>query len=237
VEQDVAISAKILQLVNSALFGLAKRVLTVQTAVSYLGIDLIKNLVLTVEVFRAFQGDRQIGGFSMEEVHVHAYLTAQIAARLPSSGHLKDAAYVAALLHDVGKLILMTRLPEQFARALAGAHQRECPVQTVEEELIGVTHAEIGAYLLGLWGLPYPVVEAVAHHHTPTRVPSQALDPLATVYVANILAHEVGPPSPQHGALAQAPIDLSYLESLGVAEQVPAWRSMAAAAAGSVAEA
>jgi len=228
VEQDVAISAKILQLVNSAFFGLAQPITTIRSAVSYLGINTLKNLVLSVEVFRAFQPDKRLSGFSLEALQSHAQFTARIASRLPVPKHLADVAVLAGLLHDVGKLILAWKLPERLAQVLAGTRAEQRPMFRAEEELGGPTHAEIGAYLLGLWGLPYAIVEAVALHHAPTRVPHQSFDAVAAVYVANFLVHEQEAHSSTNSAEPQPVIESEYLEELGVADELPFWRAMAA---------
>src|SRR3984885_4791380 len=191
VEQDISISAKILQLVNSAFFGLPREISTMNTAVSYLGIDMLQNLVLSAEVFRVFENSANLPGFSFEELHEHSQLTAKIASHIPVPAAVHSAAVVVAgLLHDVGKLVLATRSPKHFARALEGAAEEKPPLFAVEQDLMGVSHAEVGAYLLEIWGLPCPVVEAVAHHHHPERVPQETLDAVAVVHVANYLAHE-----------------------------------------------
>jgi HD-like signal output (HDOD) protein/ActR/RegA family two-component response regulator len=227
VEQDVAIAAKLLQLVNSAFFGLSRDVTNVTAAVSYLGLDVLKNLVLSIGVFRSFESNGINQGFSVEQFQAHAYLTAKIAGSLPTAKPLKDATSLAALLHDVGKLVLAARMPAHLARVLAMAHEQERPLYEIEQELIGVTHAEIGAYLLGLWGLPWVIVEAVAHHHAPERVPTQGLDMLATVHIANVLANECAAPAAGGAALVQQTLDPGYIDSLGVADQLPAWRALA----------
>ena len=227
VEQDVAVTAKLLQLVNSAFFGLSREVTNVRTAVSYLGVEVLKSLVLSIGVFRSFEDADSILGFSAERFQQHAYLTAKIAGALPTPQHLKDAISLAALLHDVGKLVLATRMPAHFSRVLALASDQGRPIYEVEQDILGVTHAEIGAYLLGLWGLPWPVVEAVAHHHVPARVPEQGLDALAAVHIANILALECVPPSPGETALAQPALDSAYINALGIVDQLPEWRAVA----------
>lgn len=224
VEQDVAVSARILQLVNSPLFGLMRHVSTVRTGMSYLGIDTLRGLVLSIEVAKLFEHGVQAKGFSFEDLYAHAYLTLQIARNLPTDKYLKDAAGVAALMHDIGKLILATRLSGQFKDAFAKAQSEGRPLYQVEEETLGVTHGEIGAYLLGFWGLPFPVVEAVAYHHSPSRLQVLSFDAVATVHVANGLAHEAQSSQKAVGG----GIDLGYLKALGFAEEVPAWKSMAA---------
>jgi putative nucleotidyltransferase with HDIG domain len=231
VEQDVGISAKILQLVNSAFFGLPREISTLRTAVSFLGMNIVQNLVLSTEVFRVFNMSGTFSGFSFEELHVHSQLTAKIAARLESPGAIPGVAVVAGLLHDVGKLVLATRAASYFSRALTGAREENRPQYEVEEQLMGVSHAEVGAYLLGLWGLPSHVVEAVAYHHQPQRVPHDTFDAVDAVHVANYLAHAhpVGPP--MGDPVAYRPLDLEYLKGLGVADQLPEWEAMAADAA------
>jgi HD-like signal output (HDOD) protein len=232
VEQDVAISAKILQLVNSAFFGLPREVSSVRSAVGFLGIEMVQNLVLSAGVFTVFDKLVQLPGVSCEELQAHSQLTAKIAGQIPASAHVRGVAVVAGVLHDVGKLVPATRAPADFKRALEGAEAEKLPLYVVETELIGVSHAEVGAYLLGIWGLPSPVVEAVAHHHHPARVPQDSLDAVGIVYISNILAHQVADAAPTPKSAAQAAIDPEYLERLGVIEQFPGWQEMAKASAG-----
>jgi HD-like signal output (HDOD) protein len=232
VEQDISIAAKILQLVNSAFFGLPREISTMNTAVSYLGIDMLQNLVLSAEVFRVFENAAKLPGFSFEELHQHSQLTAKIASHIPVPAAVHSAAVVAGLLHDVGKLVLATRSPKHFARALEGAAEEKRPLFAVEQDLMGVSHAEMGAYLLGIWGLPCPVVEAVAHHHHPERVPQETLDAVAVVHVANYLAHE-NPirPVAKEDSNAYLKPDPEYLENLGLTDQISAWNEYAETAA------
>jgi HD-like signal output (HDOD) protein len=227
VESDVGISAKVLQLVNSAFFGVARSITNIQNAVSYLGMNTLKSLVLSVEVFRVFAPRRPLEGFSLENLQRHARLTGYIAARLPVPNHLVDIAMVAGMLHDVGKLIMAWQLPEHFKRLAKEVREEQCPLYKVEEREYGFSHAEMGAYLLGLWGLPYAVVEAVALHHAPSRVPHNNFDAASAVYIANLLAQELDfpPPSPWEGGWQDNP---EYLISLGVQKDIPHWRAMAA---------
>jgi len=231
VEQDVAVSAKVLQLVNSAFFGLPREVSTVRTAVTFLGIDMVQGSVLSSEVSHVFAKANEIPGFTFEEVHAHSQLVAKIAGRMEASAHVHSAAIVAGMLHDVGKLLLAVRSPKHFARAVAGAREEDRPLYSVEQELMGVSHAEVGAYLLGLWGLPTPVVEAVAHHHHPDRVPHDSVDSIAMVHIANFLAHEHPVRPAGERTCAYLPVDPAYLETVGVTEQMEDWGEMAEASA------
>jgi putative nucleotidyltransferase with HDIG domain len=218
VEQDPGICAKVLQLVNSAFFALPRRITSVQTAVGALGMTMLKNLALSVEVFRAFEARGAATGFSLEAVQRHALFTAAIARRLVPDKRAAEDAFTAAMLHDVGKLILASRAPEHFTHLLALVRERQQPMHEVETELHGVTHAEVGAYLLGLWGLPYCIVEAVANHHRPARVtPQLEFGVMGAVHVADALAYGEAQPGP----------DLAYLESVGAAGRLPEWRALA----------
>jgi HD-like signal output (HDOD) protein len=223
VETDMTISAKVLQLVNSAIFRTNREIATVKMATTYLGLNIIKNLVLSTEVMSVFSRAQKIPGFSIEELQAHARLTASIAGIMYLSNEARDAAIVASLLHDIGKLVLAWKMPERFARLLALSREQNRPLYQIEEELCGITHAEIGAYLLGLWGLPIPITEAIAFHHTPARMPHHHFDALGAVYVANVLAHEVD------GSLRQGHElwDSRLLKSLDVSHKVPVWSVLA----------
>jgi len=231
VEQDVGISAKILQLVNSAFFGLPREITSLQTAVSYIGMQLLQNLVLSAEVFHVFEITKPVKGFSFEEVHMHSQLVAKIAGRIPAPAAIHGPAIIAALLHDVGKLVLATRSPDHFARALRGAREDRVPVYAAEEALIGISHAEVGAYLLSLWGLPSPVVEAVAHHHHPERLPDVSLDAVGIVHIANSLANEHPVTPPAGGPLPYQFISGDYADRLGIADKIIDWQEFAEASA------
>jgi putative nucleotidyltransferase with HDIG domain len=226
IEGDVGTSARLLQLVNSIVFRTSREIVTVKMAASFLGLDVIKNVVLSMEAFQAFQKLPPIPGFSLDELQAHCRFTAALAGQLPLSADVRDAAIVAALLHDIGKLVLAYKMPDRFARLLARARTEQKPLYQVEEEQWGITHAEVGAYLLGLWGLPLRVTESIAYHHAPATVPHQRFDALSALYVANLLAHEA------EGTSGGRKWDLKFLEGLGVVSQVPAWQTMAREVAG-----
>jgi putative nucleotidyltransferase with HDIG domain len=228
IEHDIAMSAKCLQLVNSAFFGLGRRITSVQQAVSYLGTDMLKSLVFTAAVFRAFQPPQNAAGFDLEALQSHSLLVARLATKMLAGRQPADEAFVAGMLHDVGKLIVVTRLTDQAVAVADLAAQSGRPWHMLEEEVLGVTHAEIGAYLLGLWGLPQQTVEAVACHHAPTRLPHAEFDVLSAVYVADVLVDEQAVALGAGDAELSGPLDDEYLATLGVADEVPAWRALAA---------
>lgn len=225
VEQDVAISAKVLQLVNSAFFGVTREVCDIRTAVSYLGITILQNLVLSLEAFRCFQPKKPIPGFSLEQFHDHSQLVAKIAGAAPGKSRLGGVAVGAALLHDIGKLVIAERAPEHLARAIHGARQDKRALYATEEELIGVSHAEVGAYLLSLWGLPYPLVEAVAHHHHPERVPNDKHGVIPIVYLSNLFAHQQERQMEGSGEIINDEINMDFIAEIGLGAQLDEWCS------------
>ena len=233
-EQDMAMCAKILQIANSAFFALPRRVTRIEEAVSGLGFRVIRDLSLSASVFRTGHEPRGIG---LESLQAHAVLVGGIARRVVKDRKLADDAFVAGMLHDVGILILASQAPERFDELAHSLRAKPGLLHVREEEMFGVTHAQLGAYLLGLWGLPYSVMEAVAHHHGPSAVPQQGLDLLACVHIADALAQEVtGFDCEVPGALT-TPIDVAYLEALGVIDSLEEWRDMVRASVSDMREA
>jgi HD-like signal output (HDOD) protein len=224
VQEDPAISAKILQLVNSAYFGLPQRVATLEHAVSYLGLDPIKALSLSAHVFGTFEG-AGAAGLSIDRVQKFSLLTASLAKRFASDKKLADEAFTSGLVHDVGKLTLAVRMPAEFKEIQRVASASKRPVHDVERETLGSTHAEVGAYLLGAWGLPLPVVEAVGFHHNPSAIQEGAREILAAVHVADALLEHA--PASAAVPLSELGLDLPFLEEARLLDRLPEWRKMA----------
>ena len=218
IERDVGISAKMLQLVNSAFFGLSDHISSVRRAVGYLGLDILQGLVASAEAFRAFEGARRLTRFSIDEFERHAQLTARIAGTFALPRAEAESAVAGALLHDVGKLVLAARMPERFQESLHISQERHCGLHDIESESYGVTHAEIGAYLLVLWGPPTSITQAVAYHHAPLRVAPEGIDAVVAVYLSNLLAHEL------EGNTIYAE---TALQELGLIEQYPRFQERA----------
>ena len=174
VSEDPALSAKILQLVNSAFFGLPRTVSSIDQAVGLLGIDMIKALSLAIPVFSKFEG-HAFSSFSPEELWSHSVRVGILARllRLRVTGQIKlaEESFVSGLLHDVGKLLLAANLPQEYELAMASVRQGNRSVGEIEADVFGATHGHVGGFLLGTWGIPEPVVEAVTYHHEPWRLP------------------------------------------------------------------
>ncbi|MFO0744971.1 MAG: response regulator [Myxococcota bacterium] len=164
IERDTAMSAKVLQLSSSAFFGARKPPTSVAQAVTFLGIEVLRGVALLTGVFAVATRVPRIPGFSLEALQLHAVETARYAREL-APPELRDQAATTALIHDVGKIILAMGAPLQFMQALQLAETSGRPFHEAELELYDATHAEVGAYLLGMWGISGPIVDAVARHH------------------------------------------------------------------------
>lgn len=232
-ERDLALCAKIHHISNSALFGVPRHVMDLPTAVSLLGSSAILSLVLTLSVF---ENGVWLSAISSSTLQRHSLLTSAIARHITRDTPHEDSATIGGMLHDIGILILATKLPGHAHKVLEVIGDAPRPFHEAEQELWGVTHAELGAYLLGMWGLPYPVVEAVAYHHRPTTVKQREFDALAAVYVADCLAHEADPNAQHAHGDVPPTLDPTYLDAWGVGDRLDDWRNAAGLLAQSSAE-
>lgn len=230
IEQDVAMTAKVLQLVNSAFFGLRQHVSTATQAVALLGVETIKALVLTTGLFGGAEKTRFPAEFSFDRLWRHSLAVgsyAQAIARAEKAPkELVNDAYTAGLLHDAGELVIAASCPEGYSSAYAHAVGKKVPLAEAEKELLGCSHAEIGAYLLGIWGLPHPIVEAVAYHQRPSRCVATAFSPLTAVHIADALAWK------GRGGEVAYPVgrvDRAFLQGLGMEGRVKDWDAACAA--------
>ena len=232
---DLGMTTKMLQLVNSAFFGLRRRVTKPQEAVTLVGLETIKALVLSIGVFTS-SGSPRLKGYSIEALYQRSVRVGDIARRIGQhEGYdlmVRNDLFLAGMLHDVGELLLVQGCPGRWAevRELIASGGR--PAWQTELDRLGCTHAEVGAYLLGLWGLPDPVVATVACHPWPSRYTGNALlesvlsesvsraTLAAILHVAAVLAHE-------GERQDQLDLDLEFLAFAGVGDRVSTWRDVA----------
>jgi HD-like signal output (HDOD) protein len=217
IERDPAMSVKVLQLVNSAYFGLPQRTDSITGAVSYLGIDNIKALLVAAHVFGADE-NQPIPGFSIDKFREESVMTAGLARRMVRDAKNRDSAFTAGLVHDVGKLVLARDRSRPYGDILAKASKTK-PLHTVEFEDIGTTHGVVGGYLLGVWGLPFVIAETVAHHHTPSAIVEGNVDVLGAVHLASTLVE-----SSVDGTDPMANLDKAFLERAGLVNDIGKWR-------------
>ena len=225
ISRDVAMSAKILQLVNSAFFGVRQHVTGIPQAVSLLGLDTIKSLVLSIKIFSQFN-QIKLDRFSLNTLWEHSFIVGQwskLIARAENADQKTiDYTIIAGMLHDIGKLVFAMKIPEQYNQVFCLAEENNITMIEAENEVIGSTHAEVGGYLLGLWGFSDSIIEALVFHHRPGEAPTKQFAALTAVHAANALANEIAVTDEEHNKTLE--IDTNYLEDIGLARQLPIWR-------------
>jgi HD-like signal output (HDOD) protein len=214
VNADAAIASKVLQITNSAFFRLRKPIIRIKDAVTYLGFATIRNLVLSAEIFGQWKIPLNLPEVDPEQLQNHAQFAAAACKSLAGGRAPADDAWLAGLLHDIGYWILVQECPRELAQALELSRTEGLPLFECERRTTGATHAEIGAYLLGLWGLPYPIVEAVAQHHTPMAITPHGYDLVGALAVSHALLEPMnGHAVTAFGQQARG-VDASYLANL-----------------------
>ena len=228
ISQDVSMTAKILQLVNSSFFGLRQKINNIQYATTYLGIETIRSIVLLTEVFSQFTKE-ELTRFSINKLYKHSiavgFLTAEIIKTLSTDPKFPDISCMAGTLHDIGKIIFIKNKPEEYKAIYQRRKKEGKPLFELEKEHFGVTHAKIGAYLMGLWNLPEDTVKAISYHHDPSKAElDTSYSMLLSVHVSNVLERDRSGPAVKG---ASSRIDKNYLIDLNMHEYLPSWREIA----------
>ncbi|MCD4825737.1 MAG: HDOD domain-containing protein [Phycisphaerae bacterium] len=217
ISADIGMSGKLLQLVGSGFFGPPRHVSTPAEAAKVLGIDIIKSLALSLNVLTPFDPVK-MEGFAMGTLWKHSTTVADHARKIAESQgadkKTADAAFIAGMLHDVGKIVLAEQLAEDYRSAVALARAEGVDSLEAERRIFGATHAQVGAYLLGIWGLEDSTVEATAYHHCPSAASNFTdFTALTAVHVAYCL---------DEGRA----VDTEYLARLGLADSMTKWRDI-----------
>jgi HD-like signal output (HDOD) protein len=228
ISRDIGMTAKILHLVNSAFFGLPQRLSSPTLAAMLLGVDTIRAFLLSAHVFSEIE-TAKLREFQLDRLWNHSINTAVYAREIAKverqNRKLIDEAFVAGLLHDVGKLSLVTKLPSDYRQVLNLILKENVTAYVAESEVFGTTHAEIGGYVLGLWGLPDSVVDAVRSHHYPMGDQNPESVPLMAVHVANVLEAQT---HASNVAQTLSQIDSNYLTEIGKANRLSVWTEVCA---------
>lgn len=222
ISRDVSMTAKVLQLVNSSYFGLPVHVNDASHAAALLGLNTLKPLVLTASIFRQLEQSRVPKAF-LESIISHSMATGGMAKQIAKAEGLSreavDNTFIGGALHDIGKVILADNFGRDYAALCRQAHAEESPIAALELEQFGATHADVGGYLLSLWGLPADVIEAVALHHDPSASAGNSFSALTAVHVANAFASA--------DDAAEDLLDLEFLARLRMEHRIEAWRQIA----------
>jgi HD-like signal output (HDOD) protein len=229
ISTDLAMTAKILQVVNSAFFGLVRKINNPKEAVMLLGTETIKALVLSVKIFSQFN-QKKFAWFNFDELFNHSMSVSMFAQTISRQEHLDAAlvnnALMAGMFHDLGKLILVTNFQEPYQKVLTEAGKTQQNLWDLEFERFGTSHAEIGAYLMGLWGLEYPVIEAIAFHHRPGKSLSNSTGLLTAVHFGDAFDRLKKDPNDLNGKNGLRQLDQGYLDNLGVAGRINDWQTV-----------
>ena len=223
ISRDPAMSAKILQLVNSPFFGISRSVVNPIQATALLGVDIIRGLILCINIFSQFN-PITLEKLGISTLWDHSVHTGSYAKTIARTEHVDqktaDYAFTGGILHDIGKLVLADNLPVQYFSALGTATRKNIELYEAEQDVFGTDHSQVGAYLLGLWGLPQPIVEAVAFHHRPIDNPSNSFNAISAIHAANYIEHEL---HPNNWTNKNAHVQAAYLEKIKLSDHAHLW--------------
>ena len=220
IKKDISITAQVLHMVNSAFFGLSTHVENPLHAVNLLGIDTIQSMVLTAGVFNLFK-DPGIPGYSIDSIYSNSLAVGTSSRHLANAFGLitkqTEDALMAGMLHDIGKLVMLAHFPEEFKKSIQLSSDKAIPLFEAEKQILGVSDAEIGAYLLSLWGLPNSILEAIALHYTPAKTPSPMTNVLTAVHLGYALNYDIQQNIREKSLSA---VDMDYLDKLNLSANV-----------------
>jgi putative nucleotidyltransferase with HDIG domain len=229
IQKDIGMTAKILKLVNSSFFGLRRVISDAQEAVTYLGIDTIRTLVLCNSIFEDSKPLRT-KRLDISDLWHHSMSVATGARAIAEGEDLSQSqteeAFVGGVLHDVGVLVLAANFHETYDKVVDLVASEKIIISTAEQEFFGVTHAEVGAYLLGLWGLPVAIVNIVGQHHRVHLQDEGKVTPLVAVHAADVLCGIQG----HHPLFETGRLNRTAMEGAGLLGRLEAWEAMARAA-------
>jgi putative nucleotidyltransferase with HDIG domain len=187
ITDDQVLTVRLLKLVNSSFYGFPQRISTVTGAIVLLGFDAIRNLLLTTSVFDLFANRNRQKRQDQERFWDHS-LGCAVGAKVIGNylRHDKiEELFVSGLLHDIGKIVEMMFLPDEFSKIVAAVNKENILMITAENNVMGYSHAEVGKLLAEKWNLPVKLVQVIAHHHHPDNAGSFAVE-AAIVHLADI---------------------------------------------------
>lgn len=225
ISQDIAMTAKIMQLVNSAFFGLYRKVENPTKAVNLLGIDTIKALVLGSQIFSEIKISEHL--FSTEFLWMHSMTVGSLAKKIAENEtaekEIIDNSLIAGVLHDIGKLILVSKLESHYSDAVILARQENITLHQAEKIIFKATHCDMGAYLTGLWGFNSDIVEAIGFHHQLGEYPAGTFSPTLAVHIANVMYYRFN----QDKIIGAMPeFNEEYLYKIGLSKKLQEWQDL-----------
>ena len=226
ISKDIGMSAKILQVVNSAFYGPSTQIADPVRAAVYLGVKAIKALMLTDGVFSTLP-DEKVEEFHVAGLHEHCLRVGSLAKSICRQEGLteqqQETAMMAGILHDTGKVILISEFDYELREIIRMSREQNRPCYEIEREIIHLTHGELGGCLLNLWGLGNDIIEAATFHHEPVHSLNESFSVGCAVYIANSIDHKL---CSSLGDGCTEDIDTAFLEGIGVSEKMPDWLKM-----------
>jgi HD-like signal output (HDOD) protein len=224
IAKDMAMTTKLVQVLNSAYFGLPRTITDPTEAVGILGFETTKSLIMTVKLLSQYDKVKPVY-FSIDNIWRHSTAVARgakvISLLETGSTEASGIAYTGGLMHDLGKVILAANFDTQYHAAHDLARKQNLPLWVVEKDIFGATHGEIGAYMQGLWGMADEVVRVAAMHHSPQRANDKDFSALTAVHVANALEYEG---TLETDGLPLPEVDMEYLQQIGLQDRLDVWR-------------
>jgi len=226
---DIAFSAKLLQIVNSPYFGLKQKISNLSQAVNLIGVQQLTDLVLGTFIKESFSTHNQKYKYIFEYIYTDSMRAAVLAKKISLAEGQKedrpDQAFLGALLHNMGLLIIMSKLPDKFNTLLEALNQTDTDIIILEKQIFGFTRAEVAAYLLGLWKIPPRVIESILLQFNPNETEYEGVNALTAVHVASALLKPSG--IQDSSRLFECSLDIKYLERIGKLEQIAYWQELA----------
>ncbi|MEK8023811.1 MAG: HDOD domain-containing protein [Candidatus Hydrogenedentota bacterium] len=215
--RDQSLTTTVMKLVNSSFYGYAGKITTLQQAVVILGFETIKSVALSATVFSAFSKTGR-AEFDRSAFWQHSIATAVAARLLAHEAKLKlaEEAFVAGIIHDIGKVVMDEYAPELFDQVIAHAREHDTLLYEAERAVLGFSHAQLGRWLGTKWGLPYPLIDAIFYHHQPANA-QKAPQLTALVHIGDILARTCKLGS--GGDAKVPPLDPAAWSLVGISEQ------------------
>ena len=226
IRKEMALAATILRIANSPFFGFQSKIANINQAITFLGIQTLRTLIISTHLFSSLKKS-YLSSFSIDMLWDHSIRVAGFAKRIAETESLnssmRDDCIISGMLHDIGKLVLDTKLPEESSLVIDKVNKEECPLHEAERDILGVTHAEIGAYLLGQWGFNHEQMEAVRWHQVLKPEYGMSMTPPLILHVANFLDHELVRIRPNH---APRSLQLGNPTQSTLDAQIVKWRDL-----------
>jgi len=218
---DPVISTRVLQLVNSGFLGLTREIVDINEAVVHFGLECIRCLILKIELFKFIEGNKLSPSFCLDEFGRNSRFSASLAYDICENKADANLVYSGALLHGIGGLVLAHILPLEYEKILKISSSCNGDLTDIEMDELGFTNADVSAYLLNLWDLPFSIVNVVGNCQRPSLSNEANFGPIGVVHVATTLSAN------KLGILGSSGFDMSYLDATGKSGLIGHWSSYA----------